>query len=85
MHILFEYQYSSDYTPHLQIAQVTETYEDRDAYLVRFLYGHKSVAEVIKKKDVLAVVDANGERLVLSGWSGTFKDINRERLRQYIK
>jgi len=39
--------------------------------LVHFLYGHHSLAEYIKKEDIIAVGDMNASGRI-KGWIGTF-------------
>lgn len=73
--IAFYWRYSSDYPQQIEVAKITSIQED-DA-LVHFLWGYKSIAEYIKKSDIIAIGNALG-KTKLEGWSGKFDLVNYE-------
>lgn len=74
-YIAFYWRYSATDTPHIEVSQITSVQEDD--VLVHFLWGYKSIAEYIKKSDIIAIGNALGETK-LEGWSGKFDLVNYE-------
>lgn len=69
MHIAFGFSYNGGDPSEIIVDNITSVQEE--TVLVHFLYGHHSLAEYVKKEDVIAIGNPKGEGKI-KGWNGKF-------------
>jgi len=67
--IAFGFDFHGGVPSEIQVTNITKVYEDK--VLVHFLYGHHSLGEFIKKKDIIAIGNPEGETKI-RGWGGKY-------------
>ena len=72
--IAFGFDYHGGKATEIMVSNITEVSEH--GILCHFLYGHHSLAEYVKKDEIIAIGNENGKRKI-SGWSGNFDVVNR--------
>ena len=68
-YIAFGFNYNGG--KHDEIIVSNISFMNDDSVLCHFLYGYKSLAEWIKKEDILAIGDMKGSEGI-KGWSGKY-------------
>ena len=69
-YIAFGFNYNGGEPNDIIIDNITSVYDDR--VLVHFLYGYKSMAEFILKKDIIAIGDLENGESKIPHCSGKF-------------
>jgi hypothetical protein len=80
-YIAFGFNYNEGEPNEIIVNNITSIYEDR--VLVHFLYGYKSLAEFVKKEDILAIGNEEGEGKI-KGWTGKYDILNQERINKIL-
>lgn len=65
--VAFMWSYTGADKKELQMANITNILGNGDI-VVHFLYGYKSVAEIIKPEDVIAILNPEGTPTEVKGW-----------------
>ena len=53
--------------------------------IVHFLYGYKSLSEVIKKKNILAIGETRVGKGSIKGWEGDYHILDQEKIDEIKK
>lgn len=74
-YIAFGFNYNGNESTEIMVDSVTIV--EKNKILVYFLYGHHSLSEWVKRKDILAIgcSESIGK---IKGWIGTFNILNKE-------
>jgi hypothetical protein len=80
-YIAFGFNYNGGEPNEIIVDNITEVYP-RDV-LIHFLYGHKSLAEFVKKEEILAIGNIEGEGRIL-GYGGRFDIINQKKIDEIL-
>lgn len=68
-YIAFGFNYNGGIPTEIIVSDITSIEENE--VLVHFLYGYKSMSEYIKKEDIIALGNMDGQDKII-GWSGNF-------------
>ena len=82
-YIAFAFKFNGDCSKEIIVDNITEIYKNK--VLVHFVYGHRSLSEYIKKKDILAIGDNENSNAKIPGWSGKYFILHPRRLNQVLK
>jgi hypothetical protein len=75
-YIAFAFNYLAEGSKEIIVDNVTRI--DGDDIYVHFLYGYRSLCEVVKKKDVLAIGNNETGEGKIPGWSGNYDILNQK-------
>jgi len=78
-YIAFGFNYNSKEPNEIIVDRITSVWSRGEAFIVHFLYGHKSLAEIVEKEKILAIGNekGNGE---IKGWKGKYDIINQKEI-----
>ena len=82
-YIAFGFRYNSDRKEEIIVDNITEVYKDK--VLVHFMYGHHSMSEYVKKKDILAIGDNCEGKIKIPGWNGKYIVLHPRKLSRVLK
>ena len=83
IYIAFGFNYNGGEPNEVIINNITEVY--KDSVLVHFIYnGYKSLSEIIKKKDILAIRDEKHGTEEIKGWTGKYIILNSKKLNKIL-
>jgi hypothetical protein len=74
-YIAFAWSYINGEPKQIWVSNITLVSDD--GFIVHFMYGHKSIGELVKFDDVLAIGNKDGASEI-KGWSGKFDIIQPE-------
>ncbi len=69
-YIAFGFDYNGGEPSTIIVDKISKVYDD--SVLVHFLYGHHSLAEEIKKDEIIAIGNLESGESELNGWGGRF-------------
>ena len=70
-HIAFGFNYNGGKPTEIIVDKISGVFESGKLLMVHFLYGYKSLSEMVKPEDVLAIGNEKGE-WTIRGWSGRY-------------
>ena len=74
-YIAFGFNYNGGKSTEIMVSSITEVSEH--GILCHFLYGHHSLAEYVKKDEIIAIGNESGKSEI-SGWMGNFDVVNKK-------
>lgn len=81
-YIAFGFNYNGGEPNEIIVDNITEIYEDK--VLVHFLYGYKSLAEFVRKEEILAIGNDETGEAEIKGWNGKYDIINPEEINKIL-
>ncbi len=81
-YIAFGFSYNGGKPNEIIVDNITSIVHGK--LVVHFLYGYKSMCEVIKKEDVLAIGDEHGKGEI-KWWHGKYHILNQEEIEKITK
>jgi hypothetical protein len=81
-YIAFGFNYNGGQPNEIIVENITEVYKNKETVeqvLVHFLYGYKSLAEFVKRDNILAIGNPQGKG-VIKDWTGTYDILNQEKI-----
>jgi hypothetical protein len=77
-YIAFEFNYYAGKPKEIIVDNITEILED--SVLVHFVYGFKSLSEIVKKEKILAIGNNETGEGTIKGWSGKYDILNQKEI-----
>jgi len=72
-YIAFGFNYNGGEPNEIMVSNITSVSEY--GILVHFMYGHHSLAEYVKKENIIAIGNTEGKSKI-NGWNGNFDAVN---------
>lgn len=85
-YIAFGFNYNGGQPNEIIVDNITEVYKNKETVeqvLVHFAYGYKSLAEFIKRDNILAIGNSQGKG-VIKGWTGTYDILNQKKISELL-
>lgn len=82
-YIAFGFNYNGKEPDEIIVDRITSVWSKGAAFIVHFLYGHKSLAEIIEKEKILAIGNENGAGKI-KGWGGKYDILNQKAINEII-
>jgi len=80
-YIAFGFNYNGGEPNQIIVDNITEICNNE--FLVHFLYGYKSLSEFVKKEDILAIGNTEGEGKI-SSWGGKYDILNQKKIDEIL-
>jgi hypothetical protein len=81
-YIAFGFNYNGGKPNQIIVDNITEVFSDE--VLVHFMYGLKSLSEIVKKEDILAIGNEKTGEGKVYGWSGKYDILNQKRIDEIL-
>jgi hypothetical protein len=82
-YIAFAFSYFAGGPEEIIVDNITNI--DGDDIYVHFLYGYRSLCEIVKKKDILAIGNNETGEGKISGWSGNYDILNQKAIDEILE
>jgi len=77
-YIAFGYNYNGGMPNEIIVDNITSIYEE--SVLVHFVYGLKSLSEIVKKENILAIGNNETGEGKIKGWQGQYDILNQKEI-----
>lgn len=74
-YIAFGFDYNGGEPKSIEVSNITSISDY--GILVHFIYGHHSLAEYVKKENIIAIGNPEGKSKI-HGWNGSFDVVNKK-------
>lgn len=81
-YIAFGFNYNGPIPKEIIVSDIVDIIGDD--VLVCFLYGYKSLAEVVKKENILAIGNNETGEGKIKGWSGKYDILNQKEMDEIL-
>jgi len=81
-YIAFGFNYNGGKPKEIIVDNITKVYEKET--LVHFMYGHKSLSEIIRREEILAIGNNDSGKDSIRGWKGKYDILQPKKLEKIL-